>query len=49
MASSLYNTQSTPDEVLGTSEGVTAFARWAPAIGLFRRRYGMGEEDGAEE
>ena len=26
-----------PDEVLGTPEGVTAFAKWAPATGLFHR------------
>ena len=38
--------QLTPDEVLGTPEGVTAFAKWAPATGLFHRRYGIGEEEG---
>ena len=41
--------QLAPDEVLGTSEGVTAFAKWAPATGLFHRRYGVGEENGVEE
>lgn len=41
------------EEVLGTREGVAAFAKWAPAKGLFHRRYGTfgtaeeGEEDGA--
>ena len=44
---------SAPEEVLGTREGVAAFAEWAPATGLFHRRYRNfgtaeeGEEDGA--
>lgn len=37
--------QLTPDEVLGTPEGVAAFAMWAPATGLFRWRYGVGGEE----
>ena len=41
--------QLAPDEVLGTPEGVTAFAKWAPATGLFRRHCRMREEDGVEE
>ena len=43
--------QLAPDEVLGTPEGVAAFAKWAPATGLFHRRYGVeeGEGDGIEE
>ena len=45
--------QLAPEEVLGTPEGVTAFAKWAPATWLFHRRYGTfgttgeGDEDGA--
>ena len=41
--------QLAPDEVLGTPEGVTAFAKWEPATGLFHRRYGVGEENGVGE
>ena len=33
----------------GIPEGVTAFAKWAPATGLFHRRYGVGEENGVGE
>ncbi len=38
--------QLTPDEVLSTLERVTVFAKWAPATGLFHRRYRVGEEEG---
>ena len=47
--------QLSPEEVLGTTEGVAVFAKWAPATGLFHRRYkildvsGEGEDDGAQE
>lgn len=43
--------QLAPDEVLGTPEGVTVFAKWAPATGLFNRRYGgeVVEGDGTDE
>ena len=43
------------EEVLGNSEGVAIFAKWAPATGLFHRRYraldtsGEGEVDGTQE
>lgn len=46
--------QVAPEEVLGTSEGVAFFARWAPATGLFHRRHrildrpGEGETDGTQ-
>ncbi len=34
------------EEVLSTGEGARVFAKWAPAIGLFYRRYGArGEEE----
>ena len=45
--------QMASEEVLGTRQGVAAFAKWAPATGLFHPRYGTfgtageGEEDGA--
>lgn len=41
-----------PEEVLGTPKGVAVFTKWAPATGLFYRRYkvsnafGDGEDDG---
>ena len=43
--------QLAPEKVIGTPEGVTVFANWAPATGLFNRRYGVEgvEEDGIEE
>ena len=47
--------QLSPEEVLGTPEGVAVFAKWAPATGLFHRRYsgldvfGEGEDDGVQE
>ena len=46
--------QLAPEEVLGTSEGVAFFAKWAPATGLFHRRHrildrpGEGEADGTQ-
>ena len=47
--------QLSPKEVLGTPEGVAVFAKWAPATGLFHRRYsgldvfGEGEDNGVQE
>ena len=47
--------QLAPEEVLGTPEGVAIFAKWAPATGLFHRRYRAlgtldeGEEDDTQE
>ena len=47
--------QLSPEEVLGTPEGVAVFAKWAPATGLFHRRYsgldvfGEGEDNGVQE
>ena len=40
-----------PEEVLGSPEGVAVFAQWAPATGVFDRRYKDvdGEEQGAIE
>ena len=40
---------------ISTPEGVAVFAKWAPATGLFNRRYkildvcGEGEDDGVHE
>ena len=47
--------QLAPEEVLGTPEGVAIFAKWAPATGLFHRRYRAlgtfdeGEKDDTQE
>ena len=41
--------QLAPEEVLGTPEGVEAFAKWAPATGLFHRRYRAFGTAGEEE
>ena len=47
--------QLSPEEVLGTPEGVAVFAKWAPATELSHRRYndwdvfGEGEDNGAQE
>ncbi len=40
-----------PEEVLESPEGVAVFTQWAPATGLFNRRYKNvdGEEPGAIE
>ena len=35
----------TPEEILGTPEGVRIFAEWAPATGLFRRNRSHGEQE----
>lgn len=49
----LHITLTFPPFILGTHEGVAAFAEWAPATGLFHRRCGTsgsageGKEDGA--
>ena len=34
-----------PEEVLGSPEGVAVFAQWAPATGLFNRRYKDVDEE----
>ncbi len=48
--------QLSPEEVLGSPEGVAVFAKWAPVTGLFHQRryngsdvFGEGEDDGAQE
>lgn len=33
----------TPNEILGTAQGVKMFAEWAPKTELFRRNRGYGE------
>ena len=40
--------QLTPEEVLGTPEGVQNFPEWAPATGLFRRIKDTGYQKGVE-
>ena len=34
--------QLSSDELLSTPEGIKKFSEWAPATGLFKRRYGVG-------
>ena len=41
--------QLAPEEVLGTLEGVAAFAKWAPATRLFHRRCEIYGTTGEEE
>ena len=36
------------EEILSTVEGATAFAKWAPKTGLFRRRSGVWEQGGTD-
>ena len=39
----------TPNEILGTAQGVKIFAEWAPKTELFRRNRGYGEPAGLKE
>ena len=47
--------QLSPEELLGTPEGVAVFTKWAPATGSLHRRYssldvfGEGEDEGVQE